>query len=72
MKKIKIWKKRCESYKLKSPNEGFPGGPVVKNSPYNAGDMGSISGEGIKIPSAVGQLSLHATTREPMRPDTAK
>ena len=28
----------------------FPGGPVVKNSPSNAGDMGSIPGQGTKIP----------------------
>ena len=24
----------------------FPGGPVFKNLPYNAGDMGSIPGQG--------------------------
>ena len=30
----------------------FPGGPVVKNLPYNAGDMGSISGWGSKFPRA--------------------
>jgi len=28
----------------------FPGGPVVKNLPCNAGDMGSILGQGTKIP----------------------
>ena len=27
---------------LKSDVVDFPGGPVVKNSPANAGDMGSI------------------------------
>ena len=54
------------------PNEGFPDGRVVNNLPCNAGDAGSIPGEGIRIQSTVGQLSLHATTREPMRPDTAK
>ena len=54
------------------PNEDFPGGQVVNNLPCNAGEADSIPREGIKIPSAVGQLSLHATTREPMRPDTAK
>ena len=27
----------------------FPGGPVVKNSPSNAGDMGLIAGGGSKI-----------------------
>ena len=25
---------------------GFPGGSMVKNSPANAGDMGSVSGPG--------------------------
>ena len=27
----------------------FPGGPVVKNLPFNAGDMGLIPGQGPKI-----------------------
>ena len=30
----------------------FPGGPVVKILPSNAGDMDLISGHGIKIPHA--------------------
>ena len=42
----------------------FPGGPVIKNPPCNAGDMGSILGRGTKIPHAAEQLSLSATTRE--------
>ena len=42
----------------------FPGGPVVKNLPYNAGDSGSIPGQGTKIPHAVEQLNPHATTTE--------
>ena len=33
----------------------FPGGPVVKNPPCNAGDMGSIPGQGTKILHATGQ-----------------
>ena len=37
---------------------------MVKNPPCNAGDMGSIPGQGTKIPRAVGQLSPHATTTE--------
>ena len=45
----------------------FPAGPVVKNPPYNAGDTGSIPGQGTKIPHAVGQLSPRATTTEPTR-----
>ena len=30
----------------------FPGGPVVKTSPSNAGGAGSIPGQGAKIPHA--------------------
>ena len=30
----------------------FPGGPVVKTSPSNAGGAGSIPGRGAKIPHA--------------------
>ena len=36
----------------------FPGGPVVKNLACNAGDRGSIPGQGTKIPHAAEQLSL--------------
>ena len=43
----------------------FPGGPVVKNPPCNAGDVGSITGWGTKIPHAAGQLSPRTTTTEP-------
>ena len=46
----------------------FPGGPVVKNLPANAGDTGSSPGLGTKIPHAVGQLSLRATTTEAHEP----
>ena len=42
----------------------FPGGPVVKNPPSNAGDAGSIPGWGAKIPHATGQLSPCATTTQ--------
>ena len=51
------------SLKKMSPRD-FPGGPVVKNPPYNAGNAGSIPGQGTKIPHAAGQLSLHATATE--------
>ena len=37
----------------------FPGGPVVKNLPCNAGDAGSIPGLGTKIPYATEQPSLY-------------
>ena len=49
---------------------GLPGGPVVKNLPSNAGDMGSIPGGGTKIPHAVGQLSPWAATTEPQHTTT--
>ena len=42
----------------------FPGGPVVRNPPYNVGDTGSILGWGTKIPHAAGQLSPRATATE--------
>ena len=42
----------------------FPGGPVVKNLPYNAGESGLIPGQGTKIPHAVGQLNPGTTTTE--------
>jgi len=37
----------------------FPGGPVVKNQPSNAGDACSIPGQGTKIPHVKGQLKTH-------------
>ena len=43
---------------LKEKNcQDFPGGPVVKNLPCNAGDGGLIPGRGSKIPHAAKQLS---------------
>ena len=44
-----------------SLHRNFPGGPLVN---ANAGDIGSKSGPGTKIPHALGQLSLCATTTE--------
>ena len=42
---------------------------MIKNPPCNTGDVGSIPGQGTRIPRAAGQLSLQvpsleATTRE--------
>ena len=48
----------------KSPSRDLPGGPVVKNPPSNAGDVGSIPGPGTKMSHATGQLSPRAATRE--------
>ena len=52
------------SHKNPGKQRDFPGGPVVKNPPSNAGDTGLIPGQGTKIPHAMGQLSPHATTIE--------
>ena len=49
---------------LKIKKGDFPGGPLVKNLPYNAGDVGLIPGQGTEIPHAVGQLSPRDTTTE--------
>ena len=37
---------------------------MVKNLPSNAGDAGSIPGQGTEIPICRGQLSPHAATTE--------
>ena len=44
----------------------FPGGPVVKNLPCNAGDSSLIPVRGAEIPHALGQLSSSTTTTDPM------
>ena len=41
----------------------LPGGPVVKNPPSNAGDVGLIPGWGTKIPHAMGKA--HVPKRRP-------
>ena len=43
--------------------EDFPGDSVVKNLSSNAGDMGSIPGQGTESPHAMKQLC--AATAEP-------
>ena len=61
----------------------FSDGPVVKNPPSNAIDMGLIPGRGTKIPHATRQLSQSTTRETPLhfngrycmlqlRPDAAK
>ena len=44
--------------------QAFPGGPVLRNLPFNAGDTGSIPGGGTKIPHAEGQLTSCASAAE--------
>ena len=43
---------RGTSCPLRKLFRDFPHGPVAKNLPSNAGDMGSIPDQGIKIPQA--------------------
>ena len=42
----------AENQVIKRPGGDLPGGPVVKNTPFNAGDAGSNPGPGTKIPRA--------------------
>ena len=51
--------------KLKEVCTDFPGGPVVKNPPANAGDMGSIPSSG-RFHMPWGNLSPCAATTEPV------
>ena len=44
--------KRWNSLIFLLKTQGIPGGPVIKNLPSNAGDMGSIPGWGTKISHA--------------------
>ena len=44
----------------------FPGGPVLKNSPCNAGELGLVPGWGTKISHAVEQPSPCDATTEPV------
>ena len=56
---------KMPSKNLCNTTRDFPGGPVVKNLPYTAGDVGLIPGQRTKIPHVAGQLrSLRTSTRE--------
>ena len=57
---------RVRQLKIPFNHWDLPAGPVVKNLPYNAGDMGSIPGLGTKIPHSGEQLSWCPTSAEPM------
>ena len=58
--RIKI--KDQKSKKLKD----FPSGPVVKNLPSKARDVGLIPGWGTKVLQAIGKLSLRTATANPI------
>ena len=59
----KPFKEKTKVYLKKTSD--FPGGPVIKNLPSNAGDVGLIPGFGTKIPHAAKQLSPGTATTEP-------
>ena len=40
---------------------GLPGGPVVKTSPSNPGDVSSVSSQGLRSHMLCGQKSKHKT-----------
>ena len=51
---LKVWSLDQQNHHHLGTYWDFPGGPVVKNLPYRAGDTGSIPGQGTKIPHAAG------------------
>ena len=51
-----------ENQNTEERNRDFPGGLVVKNLSCNAGHVGSISGQGTKIPYVEWQLRLSLAT----------
>ena len=59
------WFKQTPDPHLKHPTRDFPGGPVVKNLPCNAGDVGLNPSWGTRIPHVMEQLSPSSATTEP-------
>ena len=53
---------RTSMRRFKMEFRGFPGGPVVKNPPFKAEDVGSIPVQGTKIPYAVEQPNASVAT----------
>ena len=68
---IDLWTKWTiiENWIRKVKKGDFPGGTVIRNSPSNAGDMGSIPGQGTKIPHATwcSQRQNKQTNKNPER-----
>ena len=63
-KNVQSWEQQLDDAKIFTFMD-FPGSPVVKNLPANAGGHGFDPWSG-KTPPAVGQLSLCPTTTEPV------
>ena len=54
--KVVICRRSAVDYiRVNNQSRDYPGGPVIKNPPSNAGDVGSIPGYGTKIQHAMGQ-----------------
>ena len=53
-KNIKLSSDKCKCTVVNIAQGDFPGGPVVRTSPSNAGDTGSILSWGAKIPYGLG------------------
>ena len=61
----RIQREATNSKSLRSRNTGdFPGSPVVRTSPSNAGGAGSIPGQGTKIPHASGPKSQNIKQKQ--------
>ena len=56
------WYDRGKSLKKKSRD--FPGGPVVETLPSNEGGLGSIPGQGAKIPQASGPKNQNVKQKQ--------
>ena len=52
--------------------QDFPGGPLVKNPPSNAGDVGSIPGQETKIQHGMAQLSIRTSNQRARMPQLEK
>ena len=62
-----IYKATCILKPLKNTDaEDFPGGPVVKNPPANAGDMGSVAGSGRSPGIGNGNLLQYSCLENPI------
>ena len=53
----KLWYSQRNIIQCQKERRDFPGGPVVQNPPSKTQDVGSILGQGTKIPHAAGQLT---------------
>ena len=60
--RLSVW-----SFMAKKLDRNFPGGPVVKKAPCNAGDVGSVLGQRAKFPHVTEELNPGAAAPESWR-----